>query len=324
MDPMATIPGIKIARRNPTVIGVLCLVCIGGSLLVPSAAQQTIVPLVVFDRDQAKRHILSVPSRSLLNRATLHGSGTISFIVAAKTGQAATVAKQTEAMGGSVEFVADDVDYLRGVIPLPQARRLANAENVIDVDFGRQTDLVDFDLGANSFPDEDQQDQDTLHVRELSQRGLRDLPPEPMPLDQLQPVNSILPTGLIGAPQFIRDHPTYDGRGVTVAVLEGVGDLNHPMLQTARLLDGSVTNKVLDILDPRIEPEIIDDDGIAHLRQGFVRLDSIATNIEGKFEAGGKTYFAPKPGRYLFGIYSVSLLGLQNCKLLLRFCGTSR
>jgi hypothetical protein len=45
-------------------------------------------------------------------------------------------------------------------------------------------------------------------------------------------LNPYLPTGEIGAPQFVSKHRRWDGRGVTVGVLDTGVDLDHPALRT--------------------------------------------------------------------------------------------
>jgi hypothetical protein len=60
--------------------------------------------------------------------------------------------------------------------------------------------------------------------------------------------NSYLPTRDLGAPQFIAAHPTYDGRGVTVAVLVVIPNLLAPELnEPALTLDGKPTRKIASI-----------------------------------------------------------------------------
>jgi hypothetical protein len=278
----------------------VCMVCV---ILSPIVALERDEGHLMFDRDGAKRQVLSVASRTILNRYTLNGYKTIPVIAAAKRGKVTVVAKLLKQMGGMTEFVAEDVDYLRGGIPTERAKEFAADENIIDIDFGKQTNFAGLEIGSNEFPDADRDYHKPLNVQvrldqtpEARSRGA-------IPLEQLTPVNSILPTGLIGAPQFVRDHPSYDGRGVTIAVLEGVGDLGHPMLQFAKLLDGSAATKVIDILDPRTEPMIVDGDGISHLRDGFVPLEVVNTDREGRFTVKNRVYAAPEAGHYRFGIY---------------------
>jgi hypothetical protein len=51
--------------------------------------------------------------------------------------------------------------------------------------------------------------------------------------------------------QWLKTHPAWDGRGVTiVAVVEGMGDLSHPSLQTAIDGNGKTVPKVAGIIDP--------------------------------------------------------------------------
>ena len=60
------------------------------------------------------------------------------------------------------------------------------------------------------------------------------------------PQNAYMPTGRIGAPQFIQAHPTYDGRGVKVGIVDSGVDLDRPELQSALDLAGHPVRKMYD------------------------------------------------------------------------------
>jgi len=52
------------------------------------------------------------------------------------------------------------------------------------------------------------------------------------------PQNPYMPTRDIGAPQFVAAHPTWDGRGVKIGILDTGIDLLTPELQTAKTQAG--------------------------------------------------------------------------------------
>ena len=56
----------------------------------------------------------------------------------------------------------------------------------------------------------------------------------------------------LGAAEWLRKNPTYDGRGVTIAVLDGFVDFLLPELQEATTLDGKPIRKVMDVLNSMI------------------------------------------------------------------------
>src|SRR5579863_653832 len=254
----------------------------------------------IFDRDNAKRRTLSVPSRMLLNRAELHGSTSVPVTIAARRGAVMRVAASLKEIGGEVKYLANDVDYLRGEVPVAAARQFAEQANIVDIDFGTQMSFLGD--GANAWPDEDHVKLTSLHTQSYNPPERDSLATSDLPIHELSALNPILPTDLIGAPQFVHDHPEFDGRGVTSAVLDAtIGDLSHPMLQTARLVDGTVTRKVIDILDPRTSSWIVDGDGVEHLSRGFVDLKEISTDRDGHFRIGAKEYVAPASGAYQFG-----------------------
>ena len=55
-----------------------------------------------------------------------------------------------------------------------------------------------------------------------------------------------MPTYRIGAPQFVAAHPTYDGRGAKVGIVDTGVDLDRPELQTALDLAGGTVPKIYD------------------------------------------------------------------------------
>ena len=146
-------------------------------------------------------------------------------------------------------------------------------------------------------------------------------PPSNLPFlsaKELTAQNPYVPTQDIGAPQFVKAHPTFDGRGVTIAIAEGWGDLSHPTLQGARALDGCRVDKVVGILDV----EDFEHDGYAELQwttsqpwdrapemdailrgqdDGTVKFRATVDVTDTAFEADGQTYIAPHPGKYRFG-----------------------
>ena len=73
-----------------------------------------------------------------------------------------------------------------------------------------------------------------------------------------------MPTYRIGAPQFVAAHPTYDGRGVKVGIVDTGVDLDRPELQTALDLTAAIGPE-----DLRLD----DEDAAASHRPGERRPD---------------------------------------------------
>ena len=56
--------------------------------------------------------------------------------------------------------------------------------------------------------------------------------PEPAPGPATPNINPYMPTGDTGGAQFVAAHPTWDGRGVTVGIVDSGVTLDHPSLLT--------------------------------------------------------------------------------------------
>jgi hypothetical protein len=85
------------------------------------------------------------------------------------------------------------------------------------------------------------------------------LPPEPLANIERLSIES----DLMGTERFRSAHPTYDGRGVTVAIIDGTPDLVSPNLQRALDLQGTARRKFADVVvltgpaqDPAQQPRL--------------------------------------------------------------------
>ncbi len=61
----------------------------------------------------------------------------------------------------------------------------------------------------------------------------------------LETLLRLIPAEEIGARSFVKDHPTFDGRGVTIAILDTGVEVDHPMLKTTPQGE----NKIIDFND---------------------------------------------------------------------------
>ena len=284
----------------------------------------------LFNRSTIKRHGLDSSSKTRLLAAQQSKAEFISCLIASVSGRNAAVSTLLLRLGGRVIFQADDVDCIRGLVPTKAAITLANDTNVLDISLGEETaeaPLLDHNEAAKTpaarYAPKDflppvepriQQtgadpDRDLLAAPSVlptishgeQQRptlsGDSHLPTSDVPLNDLSAANPYLPSYLMGVPQFIQSHPTFDGRGVTIAVLGAGGDADHPMLQSARLLDGTVVSKTIDF----VSVDRSDTESLVPQNLTIVKTDP-----DGSFKALGNTYIAPRPGVYRFGSIRLS------------------
>jgi hypothetical protein len=125
--------------------------------------------------------------------------------------------------------------------------------------------------------------------------------PYPRVAKTLPPDGPYFAAGVIGLTHLWKEHPDADGRGVRVAVADEGLDLLHPELQEARDADGEILSKIADI-ETLTTPE----DDASWVQMG----DPIRTGgRDGRtLNATGRTWTAPNPGDYRFGIYKQELI----------------
>lgn len=210
---------------------------------------------------------LKLVAQALTNRAQ------VSLVVAAVQGQTSNVASTMTALGGTVLYRDDEIGYLRVQLPPTKAIRAAAAAGISAVSVDRK---VDPELGSAP-PDE---------------TGL------PIPGATTPAVNAYLPTGDIGAPQFVAAHPTWDGRGTTLGVIDDGVDPLTPELGNGRLADGTVVPKLVDYsstTSPFVDAAWVD-------------MSSQVSTRNGSFTFAGDTYTAPA----LRGSYRIGSLDEQS------------
>jgi hypothetical protein len=98
----------------------------------------------------------------------------------------------------------------------------------------------------------------------------------------------LIPTEEMGAISFTNQNPTYDGRGVTVAILDTGVEIDHPMLRQTP----SGENKVIDFQD--------------FSGEGKFDLSNVTVAEDGSFKAAdGSAYQAKniKGSEFAFGIF---------------------
>jgi Subtilase family len=105
------------------------------------------------------------------------------------------------------------------------------------------------------------------------------------------PINPYLPSGDIGAPQFVRDHPGFDGRDVRIAVIESLVDWTAPGMQTTTTGERKVTRAY------HLGPESI------------VVTDRVVRVSGGRFVIDGQEYALPAARRARFGVAGEQAVG---------------
>lgn len=195
-----------------------------------------------------------------------------------KSGRAVAAARQ---LGGRVEYHFEPADFVsvvlpRGVVQEFLARPFIQAAGIDDIERDYRFQMPE----APSVP------------------GDVPSPPE-LSAYPLEKPHDIKPD--IDAGRFLRDNPTFDGRGVVIAQVEGFSDMLVPEMQTALDLKGRPVPKFLDVINnPESYPTL---KGPAERRDWqWVRLGAPQTPRAGKLHGRDQSYVAPTPtGRYRLG-----------------------
>jgi subtilisin family serine protease len=212
---------------------------------------------------------LSKHNRELLAEARAQGKATVTVLIAAKPGANKTVASGIASLGGTARYRDDDVGYIRAVVPTSKVEAAAGLNGVQSLDVDEIIPLDD------PRPD-----------------GAVPPTPQTPPSASTPNNNPYLPIGDTGASQFMAANPTWDGRGVTVGIVDTGISLDHPSLLTT----STGERKILDWVtatDP------FDDDDPT-----WVNMQAQVSGSTFTFGTPAVTYTAPAAGNYRIGLFN--------------------
>ncbi len=251
---------------------------------------------------------LDLQSRVVLNRAIVNHYRTVPVLVLARRGRIRAAADQLVQLGGAVHFRSDAIDYLRGLLPTDRVDTYLRGADVERLEVGF------YSLESGS-PESRYPSLPTAEVSVPSGGSGKSVVDSTLPVlsaNELPPENLYLPTRDIGAPQFVMAHPTFDGRGVGIAIMEQ-GDFDHPTLRTARTLTGGTIPKIAAVMDP-YDPDHDEmvEAGFAvqpfagmEKEESLVRMDVTVHATRDGFDYDGRHYTAPRAGSYRVGHYTI-------------------
>ena len=245
-----------------------------------------------------------VPRRSFLFKdargdvaiARARGDKEVTLIIAAMPGANASLAKTIIAMGGTIRFRDDDVDYLRARVPIDSVEKIVRDPGLHSLEVTTSGTGRGFGgmLGSESAATSSRlSEPKPTGPQETAQRVW---PPVPSAYPLTNPYN---PLADMGALEFRKAHPTYDGRGVTIACIDGNPDPLLPELQAATTLDGKPVPKIaayetaLDIDEENNDSR-------------WLRMADTVVSADSRFTYQGRTYTAPHSGTYRIALLDES------------------
>jgi subtilisin family serine protease len=210
----------------------------------------------------------------LLLEAKQSGKRSVTVLLATEQGNAAA-RSSNEALaeaGAKVQYRADELGYIRAEVPVDNVKKLAAHPGVQALDLDKNIPLPD-----------------------PRPQGEANPTPQTPPGPDTPRVNPYMPTGDTGAAQFVEAHPEWDGRGVTVGIVDTGIDLAHPSLNTTSTGERKITDWVT-YTDPGFTNGVNNDDDPTWLH--------MTTEVSGpSFTAEGGSYQAPGEGTFRFGVF---------------------
>ncbi|MFU8870641.1 S8 family serine peptidase [Micromonospora sp. SL4-19] len=184
---------------------------VGGSAAIASAA-----PATAPDADQPTAvGTLGEHDAKLLGEAEAKHAPTVTLIIAAEKGSAKKVADGLKGLGAAVSERYDEVGYVLAKVPTSKVLKAATLPGVSAVDLDEAIKLPDPTPEAAPAGVKTAKQGETLAG----------------PGADTGAVNPYMPTSETGAEAFKAAHPTWDGRGVTIGIMDSGVDLDQPALQ---------------------------------------------------------------------------------------------
>jgi subtilisin family serine protease len=216
----------------------------------------------------------------LLAQAESSGARAVTLIISTETGQASDVAAEVKKLGGTVSQRYDKVGYVLASVPTAKVVKTAKLAGVSAVDLDEKIQLPGPDHRGGA--------------KGAAQGATLSGPDAKTPA-----ANPYMPTEEIGSVAFKKKHPAWDGRGVTIGIMDSGVDLDHPALKQTTTGERKIVDWVT-ATDP--------------VTEGDATWRAMATQVTGPtFSYLGATWTAPtgtwKVNRFTEAITAASAPG---------------
>jgi subtilisin family serine protease len=222
---------------------------------------------VAFAAKEGSTTKLGQRGEQLLLEAQQSGKSRVILLIAVRSGASNQAVTDISSLGGQIQFRDDTLGYLRVSVPVAQAQAVAALSSVQAVEVDELVALPD-----------------------PRPEGIAPLVPQVPPSAATPRVNPYMPTGETGAAQFVQAHPTWDGRGVTIGVVDAGITLDHPSLLTTSTGERKIVDWITGT-DP-----FTDDDPT------WLNMSAQVSGAQFTFNA--VQYTAPAKGSYRIGLFN--------------------
>jgi hypothetical protein len=284
--PLAHIPGAGRAARLALAAGLVTALAVASPALAtaapaspaaPAGPGSAATPAPPGDDAPGKDATdkLGSADAALLAKAKADGDRNVTFMVAGKPGSTAKISAELHAKGASVGRTFDSLGYVRATVPTGKADAALGAAQKLP-------QVLAIDLKQEITLDDPTPSADTTAAAARHGRPAKTYPGPDAHTPAKNPYEPAFETGAI---DFVKDHRTADGRGVTVGILDSGVDVGHPALQRTTTGERKIVDWVT-ATDP-----ILDGDGTWR---------PMVTAVSGpSFTAAGRTWTAPAGDYYV-------------------------
>lgn len=245
---------------------------------------------------------MSFHNRLLLNRVVISGLDRLEVMLLAHDQGLAPTTALVQRLGGRVRRTVTAVGYLRVEVPTDKLLSLVASTGIDAYQISSLSQASVYRDGTAEKEAEMWRRFETTSSIPI---------PAPLPTKDTPATTEKLPplsversresgyTGEddVGLGEWMKAHPTFDGRGVTVAIVESaLPEFTHPTIGHAKSLDGRDIPKLAGILNtiPADDPD-----------ETRLELDHDVHAVTAWCKVDGRTYIVPHPGHYRLGVYTM-------------------
>jgi subtilase family protein/pre-peptidase len=209
---------------------------------------------------------LSKDEAALLRQARAEGKDSVVLLIAAQPGQAGTVAGGLQSLGATVGYRDDQLGYVRATVPLDKVEQAFALAGVQSADVDK-----------------------TIPYEDPAPGGVSPIISQAPPGAATPRVNPYMPTQDTGAAQFVNAHPTWDGRGVTIGIVDTGVSFDNPAVNVTSTGERKIVDWVTGT-DPLTDHD-----------PTWINMKDQVSGAS--FTWSGATYTAPAAGSFRIGAF---------------------